>query len=76
MPSHNTYHLTWLSLTLDVWYLLPWTWSVSSCLLQQSSAAASTLDEVTPPDLERGVASLGPLAPVQLLLLGRGVQGV
>ena len=20
MPSHNTYHLTWVSLTLDVWY--------------------------------------------------------
>ena len=42
MPSHNTYHLTWVSLTLDVWYLfpaaaakhsrcsLPWTWGISS----------------------------------------------
>ena len=27
----------------------------------------------TPPDLERGVAPLGPLAPMQLLLLGREV---
>ena len=27
----------------------------------------------TPPDLERGVAPLGPLAPMQLLLLGHGI---
>ena len=37
-----------------------------------------TLDEgycltATPPDLERGVAPLGPPLPMQLLLLGRGV---
>ena len=37
-----------------------------------------TLDEgylltINPPDLERGVASLGPLAPRQLPLLGRRV---
>ena len=32
-----------------------------------------TLDEVIPPDLEHGVAPLGPPAPVQLPLLGRGV---
>ena len=32
-----------------------------------------TLDEVTPPDLECGVAPLGPPAPAQPLLLGRGV---
>ena len=32
-----------------------------------------TLDEVTPPDLELGVAPLGPPAPVQPPLLGRGV---
>ena len=37
-----------------------------------------TLDEgyllmVAPPDLERGVAPLGPPVPAQLLLLGRGV---
>ena len=31
------------------------------------------LDEVAPPDLEHGVAPLGPPAPVQLLLLGRGI---
>ena len=32
-----------------------------------------TLDKVVPPDPERGVAPLGLPAPVQLLLLGRGV---
>ena len=32
-----------------------------------------TLDEVAPPDLERGVAHLGPPVPVQTLLFGRGV---
>ena len=31
-----------------------------------------TLDEVTPPDLERGVAPLGPPVPMQPPLLGRG----
>ena len=43
MPSHNTYHLTWVSLTLDVGYL--------SWLLQQSAAAA--------PCLGRGVSPHG-----------------
>ena len=57
--------------TVLLGFLWPWTWGVSSRLLL-------TLDEgylftATPPDLERGVAPLGPLAPVQLLLLGRGV---
>ena len=32
-----------------------------------------TLDEVAPPDLERGVAPLGPPVPVQPPLLGHGV---
>ena len=32
-----------------------------------------TLDEVTPRDLERGLAPLGPPAPAQLPLLGCGV---
>ena len=32
-----------------------------------------TLEEVAPPDLERGVAPLGPPVPVQPPLLGRGV---
>ena len=41
MPSLNTYHLTWVSLTLDEGYLLM----------------------AAPPDLERGVALLGPPVP-------------
>ena len=69
MPSHNTHHLTWVSLTLDMGYLftaapakrsrcsLPWTRGISS--------------RPPPPDLEHGVAPLGLPAPAQLLLLGR-----
>ena len=51
MPSGNTYHLTWVSLTLEERYLLT----------------------AAPPDLERGVAPLGPPAPRQQPLLGGGV---
>ena len=70
MPSRNTYHLTWVSLTLDV--------GISSRLLQQSAATAPYLGRgvsltAAPPDLERGVAPLGPPVSAQLLLLGRGV---
>ena len=58
--SHNTYHLTWVS--------LPSTWSISSRLLQQSTAATPYLVRGVSPhgclsDLERGVALLGPLCP-------------
>ena len=51
MPSCNTYHLTWVSLTLEEGYLL------TTAL----------------PDLQCGIASLGPLEPMQPPLLGRGV---
>ena len=69
MPSCNTYHLTWVSLTLDVGYLFTAA-PVQSLLL--------TLDEgylltTAPPDLERGVALLGPPASAQLPLLGCGL---
>ena len=64
--------------TVLLGFLLPWTWGISSQLLQQSAAAAPTTDEryllmAAPPDLERGVAPLGPLAPTQPPLLGPGV---
>ena len=64
--------------TIFFGFLLPWTWCISSGLLQQSTAAALYLDEgylftAVPPDLERGIAPLGPMAPVQPLLLGHGV---
>ena len=38
-----------------------------------SKALLLTLDDVAPPDLERGVAPLGPPVPVQPPLLGCGV---
>ena len=71
MPSRNTYCLTWVSLTLDV-----------GCLFTGCSSKAQllllTLDEgylltASPPDLERGIAPLGPPAPMEPLLLGLGV---
>ena len=70
MPSCDTYHLTWFTLT--------WTWGISSWLLHKVQLLLLTLDEgylltATPPDLERGVAPLGPSAPEQPPLLGRGV---
>ena len=46
MPSLSAYHFTVL-----LGFLLPWTWGISSWLLQQSAAAA--------PYLGRGVAPLG-----------------
>ena len=51
--SRNTYHLTWVSLTLDKGYLLT----------------------TAPPDLEHGVAPLGPPAPMQPPLLGWNFPG-
>ena len=71
MPSCNTYHLTWVSLTLDVGVSLHGCSSKAQQLLL-------TLDEgylltAAPPDLEHGVAPLGPPAPAQPLLLGHGV---
>ena len=60
--------------TILLGFLLPCTWGISSRLLQQSAAAARyTLEEVTPPDLEHGVAPLGPPVPTQPPLLGHGV---
>ena len=65
MPSYNTYHLTWVSLTLDVGY--------QGCS-SKVQPLLLTLDEgylltATPPDLERGVAPLGPPVPAQPPLL-------
>ena len=48
MPSLSAYHLG---------FLLPWTWGISSQLLQQSTAAA--------PYLGHGVAPLGPKSEVR-----------
>ena len=68
MPCHNTYCLTWVSLTLDVGYLftaapakhsrcsLPWMRGISSL--------------AAPPDLEHGVAPVCPPASMHPLILG------
>ena len=66
MPSCNTYHRTWDFLTLDVGYLF-------MADSRKAQPLLLTLDEVPPPDLERGVAPLSPPVPTQLLLLGHGV---
>ena len=49
-----------------------------SCNTYRLTWVSLTLDEgylltTAPPDLERGIAPLGPPAPAQPLLLGRGV---
>ena len=58
--------------------LLPWTWSISSRPSSKAQPLLLTLEEgylltAAPPDLECGVAPLGPPAPVQPPLLGRKV---
>ena len=64
--------------TILLGFLLPGTWGMSSWLLQQEQTLLLTLDKgylltAAPPDLECGVAPLGPLAPAQSSLLGRGI---
>ena len=64
--------------TVSLGCLWPWTWAISSRLLQQGAATAPYLGpEVSlksaPPDLEHGVAPLSPPAPVRSPLLGCGV---
>ena len=58
MPSCNTYHLILVSFTLDVGYLS-----------SKAQPVLLTLDERylltgAPPDLELGIAPLGPTAPL------------
>ena len=65
MPSCNTYSLTWVSLTLDV-----------GCCSSKAQPLLLTLDEVAHPDLEHGVAPLGPPKTLQPPLLGSGVTPV
>ena len=68
MPSCNTYHLTWVSLTLGMGYLFTGAPAKHSrCSLPWDKGYLLT---TTVPDLQRGIAPLGPPVPVQLLLLG------
>ena len=60
--------------TVLLGFLLPWTWGISSRLLQQSVASAPYLGRggsltAAPPYLERGVASFGPPAPSCVMYL-------
>ena len=71
MPSCNTYHLTWVSLTLGMGVSLHGCCSKAQPLLL-------TLDEgylltAALPDLQCGIAPLGPPALAQPRLLGPGV---
>ena len=64
--------------TILLGFFLTWTWGISSWLLQQSTATAPYLGQGVsphhhPPDLESGIASLGPPAPVKPPFLGSGV---
>ena len=61
MPSCNTYHLTWVSLPLDLGYLF-------TVAPESTTLLLLTLDEghlltAAFPDLEGGVAPLRPPAP-------------
>ena len=67
MPSYNTYHLTWVSLTLGVGYLF--TAAPAKCSHCSLPWMRGNLLTAAPPDLERGLAPLGPHAPAQPLLL-------
>ena len=67
--------------TILLGFLLPWAWSISSWLLQKSAAAAPYLGQgyvltAALPDLQCGMAPIGPPAPTQPPLLGRGVPNM
>ena len=72
MPSRNTYRLTWVSLTLDTSKVRET--QVRHVSLHGCSSKAQlqlfTLEEVAPPDLESGVAPLGPHSRCYLLDVG------
>ena len=62
MPSRSTYHLTWVSLTLGVGYLLTAAPAKRKLLLTLNMGYLLT---AALPDLQHGIAPLGPPAPVQ-----------
>ena len=70
MPSCNTYRLTWVSLTLGVGYLFMAAPTKQTLLLTLGEGYLLT---AALHDLQRGIAPLGPPAPTQPWLLGRGV---
>ena len=68
MSSCNTFHLTWVSLTLDVGVSLHGCSSKAQPLLLPLDEGYLLTTMI--PDLQRGIAPLGPPAPVQTWLLG------
>ena len=67
--------------TILLGFLLSWMWGISSRLLQQSTATAPYLGlgyllTTALPDLQHGMAPLGPPMPMQPPLLGCGVDHV
>ena len=75
MHSSNTYHLTWVSLTLGLGYLF--TGGYLFTTLQQSAAAAPYIGQgvsshAAPSDVLHGVCPLSPPAPMQPPLLRHG----
>ena len=71
MPSCNTYCLTWVSLTLGVGYLF--TGYSSKAQLPLLTLEEGYLLTASLPDLQRGIAPLGPPAPAQLGSLDVGL---
>ena len=68
MSSCNTYHIIWVSITLGVGYLFKAAPAKHSrCSLPWDKGYLLT---TTVPDLQRGIAPLGPPAPAQPPLLG------
>ena len=70
MPSCNTYHLSWVSLTLGIGVSLHGCSSKVQPLLL--TLIEGCLLTAALPDLQRGIAPLGPPMPMQPLLLGCG----
>ena len=55
--------------TVLLGFLLPWMWGILHVCSSKAQLLLLTLDKVAPPDLECGVAPLGPPVPMQPLLL-------
>ena len=76
--SCNTYRLTWVSLTLDVGYLFMAAGAKRSRCSGKAQPLLLTLEEgylltAAPPDLERGVAPLGPPVPSAVFSICTGL---
>ena len=69
MPSCNTYRLTWVSLTLGVGYVF--TAAPAKCSRCSLPWTRGYLLTAAVPDLQRGIAPLGPPVPAQPPLITR-----